>query len=135
MESKRTMGFSVLSAMAIGLLAVAMSVSASEVNEISCSQALEDMVPCQDYLKGSGPDQPPSACCQNADSLFKQATSTQMRRDLCNCLKDSAIKIGVNVDRASKLAPSCKISLPFPIDPKLDCNSISLQGLMMERFN
>ncbi|KAI4295975.1 hypothetical protein L6164_035968 [Bauhinia variegata] len=133
MESKRMMGFCVISVMAMGLLATLSN--AIEINEISCTQALVELLPCKDYLMGSGPDQPPVACCQNAQALYQQATSTQIRRDLCNCLKNAAAQMGVNVDRAKNLAPACGISLPFPIDPKIDCNTVPLERLMMERFN
>ncbi|XP_019419928.1 PREDICTED: non-specific lipid-transfer protein AP10-like [Lupinus angustifolius] len=100
------------------------TLKASEINDITCVDAERLLLPCIPYLQGFGSPKPSSSCCSAAKTIFKGATTTKNRRALCECFKQAAPVIGVNPDRSKQLPKLCNIRLSFPLDPKINCNSI-----------
>lgn len=93
-------------------------------DDITCQQAITDLMPCQPFLiSKAGARNPSFACCLGAQNVFQQANTTQNRRDLCECLKKAAAQLGVKTERAKQIAPFCKIALTVPIDPNVDCST------------
>ncbi|GMN36433.1 hypothetical protein TIFTF001_006016 [Ficus carica] len=90
-------------------------------NDISCQDAVPMLLPCQMFLKGSPPPTPSINCCLGVQKVFQQANTTEIRRNLCECFKKAAIEFGVDPARARQLPELCKIDIPFPIDPNIDC--------------
>lgn len=109
-----------VSAITLSLLVTTMS--GSQTNEISCNDAVSDLLPCQPFLVGSQQN-PTVGCCTGVNIVFHMADTTQNRRDLCECLKKLAAQIGVKPERAKALPQFCGIGLPFPMDPNVDCKS------------
>ncbi|KAF1876453.1 hypothetical protein Lal_00029801 [Lupinus albus] len=95
---------------------------ASQINDITCAQAGQLVLPCVPFLQGIG-SEPSASCCSGAKSVVEGASSTQNRRDLCQCLKKVSSLITINPDRAKQLPKLCNVNLPFDLDPKIDCNS------------
>ncbi|XP_039687967.1 non-specific lipid-transfer protein [Medicago truncatula] len=73
---------------------------------------------------GVGPATPTSYCCAGITDLNQKANTTQIRRDVCNCLKPAASRFGVNPDRLKQLPTLCNITLNVPFDPSVDCNTV-----------
>ncbi|CAJ2651448.1 non-specific lipid-transfer protein-like [Trifolium pratense] len=109
--------------MVVGMLVT--TIDASQIDDVSCQEALLSLLPCLPFLQGVGPDAPPSNCCAGANNLNQKATTTQIRRDICNCLKPAASRFGVHSDRSTQLPQLCNISLSVSFDPSIDCNSVS----------
>jgi len=107
--------------MVLGMLVTAMD--ASQIDDVSCPEALSSLLPCLPFLQGVGSDTPPSVCCAGANNLNQKANTTPIRRNVCNCLKPASIRFGVHVDRAKNLPHLCNINLSFTIDPSIDCNT------------
>ncbi|XP_027340851.1 non-specific lipid-transfer protein 1-like [Abrus precatorius] len=97
--------------------------STSQTDEITCDEAIPLFKPCKEYLVGSAEISP--QCCEGANTVYKRASTTQNRRELCSCLKNAASKYGVKPDKAKQLPKLCKIDLPVPVDPSIDCNSVA----------
>jgi hypothetical protein len=116
---KKMMGFVVL---AFGLMFFALNASGRPSNDISCTDAIIDLLPCQPFLVSPGPALPTDACCQGAQTVLQQATTTEVRKSLCECFKNAAKGLGVNPENAKQLPSFCKIQTPVPIDPNIDCS-------------
>ncbi|XP_027340863.1 non-specific lipid-transfer protein 1-like [Abrus precatorius] len=97
------------------------TISRSQIDDITCNEALPLLTPCQPYLVGSA--EVSSTCCEGVNTIFQRANTTQVRRDVCKCIKNAASQIGVNPEKAKQLPQLCNITLPFPIDPSIDCNT------------
>ena len=110
-------------ALAFGLMILVLNASASPSNDITCQAAITDLMPCQPFLVGSGPATPSFTCCEGAQNILNQATTTATRRALCECFKNAAKAFGINPDRSKKLPQLCKINVPVPLDPNVDCQS------------
>lgn len=98
--------------------------AAPPTNDITCQQAVMDLLPCQPFLtaKGAGSDKPTTSCCTGVGNVFQQANTTQIRRDLCECFKKAAAALRIMPDRAKQIPDLCKIEIKIPIDPKVDCS-------------
>jgi hypothetical protein len=107
--------------MVLGMLVTTMD--ASQIDDVSCSEALLSLLPCLPFLQGTGPATPTSFCCAGANTLNQKANTTQIRRNICNCLKPAASRFGVHSDRSKQLPQLCNISLSVSFDPSTDCNS------------
>ncbi|CAL0306613.1 unnamed protein product [Lupinus luteus] len=105
------------------LVLLATTSGASRINDISCLEATPLLLPCVPFLKATGNQKPTDACCSAASSIVQRATSTQNRRDLCQCFKQAASGIGINPDHLKQLPELCKIIISFPLDPNVDCNT------------
>ncbi|CAL0324776.1 unnamed protein product [Lupinus luteus] len=121
MMMEKTVATFFLSIMILGLLDG--TSNASQINDITCGEVGPLLLPCVPFLQGSGTGQPSTSCCSGPKSIFDRATSTQNRRAFCECFKQAAPIIGLNPGRSKQLPKLCNISLPFNLDPKIDCNS------------
>ncbi|XP_004513426.3 non-specific lipid-transfer protein A-like [Cicer arietinum] len=100
------------------------TLDAHQIDDISCFEAIISLVSCAPFLTGVGQPAPSTTCCEGAHNLFQKADTTQVRRDICQCLKGASIKFGVNSDKAKQLPQLCNIGLSFSFDPSIDCNTI-----------
>lgn len=107
--------------MVLGLLVT--TLDAHQIDDVSCSEALLSLLPCLPYLQGAGPATPSSNCCAGANNLNQKANTTQIRRNVCNCLKPAASRFGVHSDRSKQLPHLCNINLSVSFDPSIDCNT------------
>ncbi|GAV61226.1 LTP_2 domain-containing protein [Cephalotus follicularis] len=105
-------------------LVVILIVSANIVHAITCPEAITTLMPCLSFLVGYGPAAPAAACCQGVQAVKDKATTTQVRRDLCDCFKNAVKSFGIKTDRAKSLPQLCRVSTPVPIDPSVQCGSI-----------
>lgn len=95
-------------------------VTASEA-AISCSDVVNDLKPCLNYLvNGSG--KPPAACCSGVSTLASAATTSDDKKTACNCIKSAAKNVKLKTDLAQALPQNCGISLPFTVSPSVDCS-------------
>ncbi|XP_026448125.1 non-specific lipid-transfer protein-like [Papaver somniferum] len=93
--------------------------------EVSCGDAVSDLVPCGSYLMGSGSNSSPTKeCCDGARKLNQFATTTADRQSLCACLKQTGPSFGVKTDKAKQLPVLCKLKLNIPISPNVDCSKV-----------
>ncbi|XP_059440681.1 non-specific lipid-transfer protein A-like [Corylus avellana] len=120
MENKM-MGCAVL---AFGLMFLVLNASGRPSNDISCMSALISLLPCQSFLVGSGPASPTAACCLGAQNVLNQATTPESRKVLCECFKKAGKDMGVKPEKAKQIPDLCKIDVPVPIDPDVDCSKI-----------
>ena len=112
-----------LSMLVIILGMLVRTLEARKIDDVSCTSALFLLLPCLPFLQGVGPATPTSYCCAGANDLNQKANTTQIRRDVCNCLKPAASRFGVNPDRSKQLPQLCNITLSVPFDPSIDCNT------------
>ncbi|XP_043694474.1 non-specific lipid-transfer protein AP10-like [Telopea speciosissima] len=98
---------------------------------ISCSDGISTLLPCRPFLVGSGPPVPTPQCCAGAQALNQMATTREIRRSLCKCLKATAKSVGVNPVRAKQLSLLCHIQLYVPIQPDVDCNRSEYLGVLL----
>ncbi|KAB2012276.1 hypothetical protein ES319_D09G078200v1 [Gossypium barbadense] len=99
----------------LGLVTVVLTVHA-----ITCEEAVQTLMPCKAYLTTPAPS-PTLACCQAVASVNASASTTQSRRDLCECFKKKAPVYGVDPEKAKQLPGLCAVQVPFPCDPSVDC--------------
>ena len=122
------MGWSLsLMGLAIMMFWVANSATSSSTpanDDITCQEAITKLLPCQPYLVGSGPPTPSVSCCLACQEVFHAASTTLIRRNLCECFKKAAIEYKVDPERARKIPELCNIDgLNIPIDPSVDCST------------
>ncbi|KAK8611564.1 hypothetical protein V6N13_131611 [Hibiscus sabdariffa] len=108
----------------LGVLGIVMIlfVKSNCVDAISCQDALTTLMPCQPYLTTEAPT-PTPPCCQAVSTISAAATTTLARRELCRCFEKAAPALGVIPDKAKLLPQKCGVSVPVPIDPKLNCDT------------
>ncbi|KAM1456231.1 hypothetical protein ACFX10_005350 [Malus domestica] len=104
-----------------GLMVMVLNHASPANGDITCQEALMDLMPCKEYLTGSGPGTPPIGCCIGVKTVSDAATTRECRRNLCECFKKAAAGIPINPDRLRHLPDLCHVSLPVPLDPKIDC--------------
>nr|CAD1839550.1 unnamed protein product [Ananas comosus var. bracteatus] len=106
-------------------LAAVVREAAAAGSGVSCSDAVNKLIPCGSFLVGTGPAKPSARCCQSAQGLQQMATTVAKRRALCQCLKQSGPSFGVRPERAKLLPSACNLQLNIPVSPNVDCNQIS----------
>ncbi|KAF1876409.1 hypothetical protein Lal_00029757 [Lupinus albus] len=101
----------------VGLLLLMMILSlldgtskASQINDITCGQAGKLILPCLPFVQGIG-SEPSASCCSGAKSIVDGASSTQNRRDICQCFKKVSPIIIINPDRSKQLPKLCNYSI------------------------
>jgi len=57
-----------------------------------------------------------------AQNVLKQAATSEIRKTLCECFKKIGKDMGVKPERAKQISNLCKIDVPVPIDPNVDCS-------------
>ncbi|KEH33556.1 putative plant lipid transfer protein/Par allergen [Medicago truncatula] len=102
------------------LCMVMTTLHASQIDDISCSEAISSLLPCLPFLEGSLPATPSSDCCTGATNLFNKANTIPARKSVCQCLQNASPKLWIHSERAKQLPKLCHINLFFPIDK---CNS------------
>ncbi|XP_065876488.1 non-specific lipid-transfer protein-like [Euphorbia lathyris] len=107
--------------LAFGVLTMLLGVS--NVNAISCQEAVATLNPCLSFLVGKEA-MPSAACCLGAEKVKEEATTTQIRRDLCSCFKQAAASFGIIADKAKQIPDLCHVQVPVPIDPNIDCTKV-----------
>ncbi|CAI8596478.1 unnamed protein product [Vicia faba] len=117
MSSQKTIGVMVL-------CMIMTTLHASEIDDVTCSEAISSMLPCLPFLEGSLPPTPSADCCTGATNLFNKANTTPVKRSVCQCLKDASTKFAYKSDRAAHLPQLCHIQLSFPISASTDCSKI-----------
>ncbi|XP_058782407.1 non-specific lipid-transfer protein-like [Vicia villosa] len=122
MSEKNYVSLFVSSVVVLGLLMT--TLKANQIDDISCVTAIWYVMPCVPYLKDSAPGTPSSSCCAGVNNLLQKADTTQVRRNVCQCLKDASSKFGADSQKSKQLPQLCNITVSFPFDPKVDCNSI-----------
>lgn len=117
MEMK-LMGWSMI---VIGLVVMVLN-HACPAYGVTCPEALLTLMPCEPYLVGPGLGTPAVPCCTGIKNLVSLATTTEIRRNLCECFKRAVARFQINPDRLKQLPQFCKVSLLVPLDPKMDCS-------------
>ncbi|EOY04044.1 PREDICTED: non-specific lipid-transfer protein A [Theobroma cacao] len=119
---KKVMGFP----WSIGLGVVGLVIlvaTAYAVDAMTCQQAITTLMPCQPFLTGAAPA-PTVPCCLAVSNVNTAATTTQARRDLCECFEKAAPGFGVKPEKAKQLPQLCGVTVPVPIDPTINCKDI-----------
>ncbi|KAL0375448.1 UNVERIFIED_CONTAM: Non-specific lipid-transfer protein 1 [Sesamum radiatum] len=105
----------------IVLIAVLIAVAAAAPPKITCGKVTSTLAPCFEYVLSGG--QVPMSCCVGVMSLYKEASTSADRRNVCVCLKSitSSASPGA-INNAKGLPGKCGVSIPYEITPKIDCN-------------
>ncbi|XP_041023150.1 non-specific lipid-transfer protein 1-like [Juglans microcarpa x Juglans regia] len=111
-----------LSALTFGFVILILSACHSEA--MTCPEALVILLPCKPFLEGALPDSPNFLCCLGVQKLTQEASTTETRRAVCQCLKNATLGFHINLDRAKQIPQLCHINDPIPIDPNVDCNTL-----------
>ncbi|KAG6771730.1 hypothetical protein POTOM_023117 [Populus tomentosa] len=107
------------------LLCIVLSAPMLNVDALSCGVVAGDLAQCLTYLKKGG--RVPLACCKGVKALKNAAKTTQDRRDACNCLKQTASKVGgVNAGFAAALPRICGVNIPYKFSTSTNCASFLL---------
>ncbi|KAL0814364.1 hypothetical protein Bca101_070807 [Brassica carinata] len=88
------------------------------VCSITCAMMKDTAKPCLYGVRQPG-EKPTDACCNAIYSLNLQATTTQARRDLCQCFKD--VITSSPYIKLIDVPALCDIPLPVPFTPSVDC--------------
>ncbi|KAL9362029.1 hypothetical protein Peur_044814 [Populus x canadensis] len=105
------------------LLCIVLSAPMLNVDALSCGVVAVDLEPCLTYLKMGG--RVPPACCKGVVALKSAAETTQDRQDACNCMKQTASKVGgVNAVFAAALPRLCRVNISYNISTSTNCTSI-----------
>ncbi|XP_004289696.1 PREDICTED: non-specific lipid-transfer protein 2-like [Fragaria vesca subsp. vesca] len=114
-----------MSLLAFGVVIMVLMISSCPANGLTCDDTARILTPCQDFLVGSGPPTPSTGCCGAMRNLVSRATSTQVRRDLCGCMKQIILGFHVDVGKLQFIVPQyCKVKIPVPLDPNADCSKV-----------
>ncbi|XP_050206990.1 non-specific lipid-transfer protein 1-like [Mercurialis annua] len=107
------------------VLVMVMSNAIKSVHGMTCSEALQPLKPCIGYLTDSEPSSPSDSCCSGVEELSNEATTTEIRQQLCGCFKKAVAAFGIDPNRAKQLPGSCGVQSPVPIDPTIDCTTVA----------
>nr|XP_023906000.1 non-specific lipid-transfer protein A-like [Quercus suber] len=117
---KKTMSCLVL---AFGLMIIlVVNASASPSDGITCEEALTQLITCNPYFLGSVPSPSPIRC-KGVQNVSQQANTTTIRRSLSECLETAAKAFQIIPERLKQLSQLCKVQVPVPLDPTVDCNT------------
>ncbi|XP_050204984.1 non-specific lipid-transfer protein 1-like [Mercurialis annua] len=106
------------------VLVMVMGNAIKSVHGITCSEVNQPLQPCLGFLTGSE-SSPSNSCCSGVAELNNEATTTEIRRQICGCFKQSAPAFGVDPNRAKQLPGSCRVQSAVPIDPTADCTRVA----------
>lgn len=113
------------SGMVVCLIAtLAMFLLMSESGEsLTCGEAVNPLIPCLPYVTGTTP-QPSTVCCQGVKHLNEIASTSEIRREACKCIKNAASGMPNLKDSCVEDLPSkCGTTLPIRISKDIDCNT------------
>ncbi|XVE51037.1 hypothetical protein DITRI_Ditri02bG0006300 [Diplodiscus trichospermus] len=117
---KKLMGLSCSLGVILGLLVLVST--AKSVQAMTCEEAIAALMPCQSFLTTPAPS-PTLACCKAVANVNAAASTTQSRRELCECFEKYAPAYGVKPEKAKQLPVLCAVHVPVPIDPSVDCKT------------
>ncbi|KAJ4828535.1 hypothetical protein Tsubulata_002874 [Turnera subulata] len=104
------------------LLAILLVMSANTVVQSTlCSDALAKLMNCLPFLLIKAPA-PSFACCQAVKDINQEASTKEVRQELCKCFKGAASQFKVDPGRVGQLPQDCKVQVPVPIRPDVDCS-------------
>ncbi|EEF37792.1 Nonspecific lipid-transfer protein precursor, putative [Ricinus communis] len=106
------------------LLVLLMMSNAMSVHGISCTEAVAAMNPCLPFLIGAQAS-PVAPCCLAVQNVNQEASTKEIRRELCDCFKKAGPALGVKPDKAKQLPDLCHVQVPVPIDPTIDCSKVT----------
>ncbi|KAF7835876.1 non-specific lipid-transfer protein 8 [Senna tora] len=109
-------------ALLLVLVLLLVPLASSSSNEITCSDVIGYLRPCEEYLTAESGSKPSESCCEGANALKSAAITQQDRIAACECIKTVAKSIKLNPQNAHDLPSNCGITLPFEISPTLDCS-------------
>ncbi|CAN1352762.1 Non-specific lipid-transfer protein 4 [Linum perenne] len=118
---KRANNMNVLAAALMIALTITCSTTSVIAQQVTCSNALLQLLPCLTYLSKQTPSPSPQ-CCANVKQLNDQANTTPIRQQLCTCIKSAALAYHVDPPVAKALPGLCQVNVPVPIDPNVDCS-------------
>ncbi|KAF9672135.1 hypothetical protein SADUNF_Sadunf11G0009200 [Salix dunnii] len=107
---------------AFWLMISSVSGNTGVANEI-CKEAMTKLLNCLAFLTTTAPS-PSLSCCEAVGWVNQHAITRQDRRDLCKCLKSAALAYKVDPTRSKELPDVCKVPVPVPIIPQIDCDKI-----------
>ena len=117
---KNTMSCLVL---ALGLMIIlVLSASASPSNGITHEEALKQLISYNPYFLGFGPS-PSPICCEGVQNVSQQANTTTIHMSLCECFETATKAFQIIPERLIQLPQLCKVEVPVPLDPTVDCNT------------
>ncbi|KAJ6993114.1 non-specific lipid-transfer protein 1-like [Populus alba x Populus x berolinensis] len=115
------------------LLWILLSAPMLNVDALSCGVVAGDLAQCLTYLKKGG--RVPLACCKGVKALKNAAKTTQDRRDACNCLKQTASKVGgVNAGFAAALPRICGVNIPYKFSTSTNCARLGFLTVLVFLF-
>nr|ABG27011.1 lipid transfer protein-like protein 1 precursor [Secale cereale] len=88
---------------------------------ITCGQVSSALSPCIPYARGNGAN-PSAACCSGVRRIAGAVQSTADKKTACNCIKRAAG--GLNAGKAADIPSKCSVSIPYAINPSVDCSTI-----------
>ncbi|KAK1258209.1 hypothetical protein QJS04_geneDACA014829 [Acorus gramineus] len=104
------------------LVAVACAVIGPSLAQMSCSAVDSALSPCSQYVRGQA-NAPSAECCSGVRSVNQAASSTQARRDTCECLRQIVAQDSSLKDEAAQALPGqCGVSVSIPISRNTDCS-------------
>ncbi|XP_062020044.1 non-specific lipid-transfer protein-like [Rosa rugosa] len=115
------------SLLAFGIVIMVLMISPYPANGLTCDETAGILNPCQDFSVGNGPPTPSASCCGAVKELVSKVRSRQVRRDLCECMKQIILAFHIDVGKLQYIIPQyCKVTIPVPLDPNADCSKASL---------
>ncbi|KAF9606765.1 hypothetical protein IFM89_028141 [Coptis chinensis] len=89
---------------------------------LTCTEVNKSVLPCVSYLTG-GVDKPAPECCAGVLQLKLVATTTELKRMACNCIKQAASHYSNLKDSAiSDLPSKCGTTISFSVSRNTNCN-------------
>lgn len=96
-------------------------ISAGAYAATSCMTVDSDILPCTAFVSGAVA-QPAKACCDGIRSLNSAASTTEMRKAACKCIKSLIGGAPINYTTAAELPKRCGVDIGIPISPSVDCS-------------
>ncbi|KAH6777973.1 hypothetical protein C2S52_006522 [Perilla frutescens var. hirtella] len=105
------------------VVAVAPPLMEAAAAKITCGKVTSTLAPCFEYVLSGG--NVPVNCCAGIKSLYKAASTTADRRNVCVCLKSvTSSASAAAVKNAKSLPGKCGVSIPYEITPAIDCTKV-----------
>ncbi|KAK1258212.1 Non-specific lipid-transfer protein 2A [Acorus gramineus] len=90
--------------------------------DVSCTTVDSAISTCGQYLIGML-TAPTAECCSGMRSIHEAASSTQARRETCDCIRKTVAMYGDLSDQAARtLTGKCGIKTGIPISRDIDCS-------------
>lgn len=90
---------------------------------VSCGNVASALTQCVPYLTGTV-TAPATECCNGVKRLVASVTTTQDKRQACNCVKQAASRYQNLKDAAASALPGkCGVSLGYPVSRTFNCDS------------